>query len=344
MDFEQINALQKRYDAILPSKDYFEGIRQAYASITPNAEYLESIRTAYSNIALSQTNFTPLLAGINSTNRLHYTPTMHFSDSLAEFSKTFRAISEAFYAPIVQFGRIVADIYESIRAFFEALAYPFIRFSQIVNDLAALVSPIIRDYATSWNRIRSMNLSQVLETLSAIYPEEIGNDWESDNDVATLTIQEQEEIVGITELIATQPENWQARLMEWYEKWAKQNPVIAKLLTKYILPVFIAVTATMAVTSISATRSATLLREEPMRNAPVITTIIENKNVFIVDSVPYWHEVEYEDVDTGEIYSGWIPKRSITYSEYSSYQEDESSTDSQEDVESVITSEHEGDK
>ena len=64
------------------------------------------------------------------------------------------------------------------------------------------------------------------------------------------------------------------------------------------------------------------MRTEPTSKAPIVINIIENQNIVIVNSVPYWREIEYEDKVTGETYCGWVAKRSIEYDEYQQEEKD----------------------
>jgi len=189
------------------------------------------------------------------------------------------------------------------------------------REIISNLDPKIFECLHTWNSMKNVSLGQILEALSETYPESMENENSIDVDDITLSEEEKSEIVNIIEMIAAQPQNWQTTLIDWCNKWAERNPVIVKIFVDYIRPILIAVASGIIVAH-AITSQETPLHTEPTSNAPIVTNIIENQNVVIVNSVPDWHEIEFEDKVTGETYCGWVVKRSIEYDEHQQEEKD----------------------
>jgi len=189
-----------------------------------------------------------------------------------------------------------------------SLAPTLMQFSIVAKEIISKIDPKIFEYLHIWNSLKNVSLRQVFETLRANYPDSIEDEESVNRDIAILTDAEKNELVQITEVVVTQSANWQARLVEWCDKWAECNPALVRLLKIVIMPLFLTVAGAVIATAVITARQ-TPLREEPATNAATITNIIHNQNIFIINSVPYWYEIEYEDTSTGKYHCGWIPKR-----------------------------------
>ena len=116
-----------------------------------------------------------------------------------------------------------------------------IQMSIATREIISNIDPKIFEYLHTWNSIKNVNLGQILEVLSEAYPESLENENSVYVDDVALSEKERIEIVKITEVIATQPQNWQTTLIDWCNKWAERNPVIVKMLVHFILPLFVAI-------------------------------------------------------------------------------------------------------
>ena len=60
--------------------------------------------------------------------------------------------------------------------------------------------------------------------------------------------------------------------------------------------------------------------EEPNTQAPIIYHIEQHQQVVIIGKVPYYYVIETKDVETNEIKTGYVSKRSVELKEIDSIQ------------------------
>jgi len=286
MTVEQIQALQARIQKYTVPDEVMEYQRRAEeinrATVNLGVHLTEQIQAVYRAVE-------PMLIHIRAVNRMIEPTLPHIVRGLQAYDVVVKNITHTLTPAMMQMSIAAREIISNI-------------------------DPKLFECLHTWNSIKNVNLGQMLEALNETYPESLENENSFDVDDITLSEEEKIEIVKITEVIATQPQNWQIALVDWCNKWAARNPVIVKMLVHFILPLFIAIASGIIVTYAITSREAPL-RTEPTSKAPIVINIIENQNIVIVNSVPYWHEIEYEDKVTGETYCGWVAKRSIEYDE-----------------------------
>jgi|GEM_PF-4225711 len=286
MTIEQIQALQARIpkytipDEVIKYQRQVEEINWTTANL--GLHITEQIQTAYKAVE-------PMIMYIQMANRTIEPILLHIARNLQVYDSVVKNIAHTLTPAMMQM-------------------------SIVAREIVSNLDPKIFEYLHTWNSIKNVNLGQMLNTLSEIYPESLENESSFDVNNTTLSEEEKNEVVKITELIATQPQNWQASLIDWYNKWKERNPAIAKMLRHFILPLLITIVGGVIVVHATTSRE-TLLRTEPTSKAPIVINMIENQNIVIVNSVPYWHEIKYEDKFTGETCCGWVAKRSVEYDE-----------------------------
>jgi len=223
----------------------------------------------------------------------------------------------------------IASFLENLNRVATLFAQAAIPVLQDINRLVILVAPVIQNFAIAWSGFKASILEQMLASIeSSISKDAIDS---LDVEVSELSTEDKSEIVEMTELIVTQPKNWQNVMMERIKKWSVDNPFLVWVFHKLIILIPIV----MSTLALYVTNRDTPIRENPDSNAQIVTTVIEKQVVNIVNEVPYWFEVEFRNPNTGSIYNGWMSKRSIEQYEPSIQIREESEEETENEAGSI---------
>ena len=99
--------------------------------------------------------------------------------------------------------------------------------------------------------------------------------------------------------------------MEKFHEWKVKNPIVAGLLVWIIAILVETHIIVPAATEIGQTIKRAVVREEPNTNSVVISQVEEAHNVLIIDAVPYYYYVEFNDPVSNELLCGYISKKSV---------------------------------
>jgi hypothetical protein len=195
------------------------------------------------------------------------------------------------------------------------------------NSVAKLFNPMtpsICDAVETVARIQ-IELQPLLRELNDVYPtatqftelvqriSQYAYDIDFIGDVAEidgLTEEEKESAIETAREILSKPENWEQKLVKSLATMQKKHPVVAKAIV-LILSIVVSLVLGISSNYIYDTIKPAKLRVQPSQDAPVITMVNASQVVFIINDTRYYYEVKYTDPITGEIYSGWVSKRSI---------------------------------
>lgn len=86
----------------------------------------------------------------------------------------------------------------------------------------------------------------------------------------------------------------------------EQKPKLMMIL-QYIL-VFLNMVLFFGDRALSIAQNAAPVREQPYSTSTVVNNITINQQFFVVDSVPYYYQIRYQDPETNEIVDGYIYK------------------------------------
>ena len=168
--------------------------------------------------------------------------------------------------------------------------------------------------AISYNQLRDLyNETSFLKNISDVYAD---YDFSENEDEIALGKHEKEELEDAVNLIVEQPKNWQITLVKYCKIWKERNPALASffaiLFFKFLFPLLVTVGGGLIVAQIITT---TPLREYPSPDSSIITKVCSNQDVLLIGDAPYYYEIQYEHIETGEKNNGWVAKRSVALQE-----------------------------
>ncbi len=250
---------------------------------------------------------------INETNAIY----AQIAPSIQETYRVTSQIAAALNPPLLE---AVRQAQETAR-----MMAPAIReWQENTAQLANLMTPAIRAAAETAARIQ-IELQPLLRELRDVCPSTIQftklfqevslyadeMDFSRDADeIDGLTKDEKLAAAKTVSEILSQPDNWEQRLVKSLVAAQERHPVFAKAIV-WILSAVIAIVLNVSANYLYDTIKMAKLREEPSQNAPLITVVNASQTVNVINDTRYYFEIEYTDSDSGEIYSGWISKRSI---------------------------------
>jgi len=217
--------------------------------------------------------------------------------------------------------KFAIDTMRSVAPIFDS--YKYIDFSPMVGVLQnVLISSEVLD-----NFVRhdfADTLRRLLGGFDVLYQNFDSTDDTDDIDIPhieteyNLTVEENEKITSIVDIVITQPVGWQNIVVKKMESLKADNPVlypIVKHVMKSIILIILAVIGGV-LSHQFITRNDVRLRDEPSVNAETIITIPKNVIVIVVEDRSRWYRVEYNDFESEETYSGWLAKRNVEKYEY----------------------------
>lgn len=201
-------------------------------------------------------------------------------------------------------------------------------------DLTREVAPYLQQWATlsstiDWNSIQlGLNFSHqgfsqewdtLVEELNDDPPEVVLDFFDDD--------EKQVAYAAVSEAVETQ--NWQVALWDKYLVFQKSNPIVARIIL-CIWTILLGLLINVASHYLLNTITKSAMKESPQAQSNTIIIIEQNQTVQVINSVPYYFEIEYTDPVTNKTYQGYISKRSVKQKMMSD--EQESSEDTQPTV------------
>lgn len=169
------------------------------------------------------------------------------------------------------------------------------------------------------------NIVSALERMSAIAAriEEVdtGEFAESgDSAVLSMPLEEQRELASEINNILADDKNWEQRLMDRIEVFKRTHPLWARLLKFLFFYIFLEIFNNVCSTEIGQMLFPAKVYEEPNIQASIVYHIEQHQQVVIIGEVPYYYEIETKDIETNEIKTGYVSKRSVELKEIDSIQ------------------------
>ena len=220
------------------------------------------------------------------------------SPELIYAAQTVSMLAETVFPHVTNAGRhYINEVYTMSPYVFEAIHY--------IRETGVRLTPLIdmlQSNAVDWGAFGSLAMSAefILQDfgLDDVAPEKI------------YAADEHDEVVETIIEIISQPDNWQKKLVAAINKYKDYNPALAWLFIKIITALCI-ITCNVAGNILAETNTHAQIRETPEANAQIIQNIETNTPVFVIGNVPYYYEIEFQNMETGEYLSGWITKRSV---------------------------------
>lgn len=186
-------------------------------------------------------------------------------------------------------------------------------------------SEAIFDREALWFDATQPNIISEIERLSAIATriEEVdaGELVESkESTVLSIPLEEQEELAAEIDDILADEKNWEQRLMDRIEMFKQTHPLWAVILKLLFVYIFLEIFNSVCSTGIGQMLFPAKVYEEPNTQAPIIYHIEQHQQVVIIGEVPYYYEIETKDVETNEIKTGYVSKRSVELKEIDAVQ------------------------
>lgn len=169
------------------------------------------------------------------------------------------------------------------------------------------------------------NIVSALERMSAIAAriEEVdtGEFAESgDSAVLSIPLEEQRELASEINNILADDKNWEQRLMDRIEVFKRTHPLWARLLKFLFFYIFLEIFNNVCSIEIGQMLFPAKVYEEPNTQASIVYHIEQHQQVVIIGEVPYYYEIETKDIETNEIKTGYVSKRSVELKEIDSIQ------------------------
>lgn len=111
--------------------------------------------------------------------------------------------------------------------------------------------------------------------------------------------------------ILTSGGNWEQRFMESIQAFSKTHPVVAWILEKVLFAILIGIITNLLSSGLGEMLHPARLYEAPSSSSQVIYQIQSNQSVIVIGDVPYYYAARIQDSQTGEIFSGYVSKRSV---------------------------------
>lgn len=178
----------------------------------------------------------------------------------------------------------------------------------------------IFDRDAFWFDATQSNIVAEIERLSVIASriEEVdtGEIIESKEAAAlNIPLNEQEKIAAEIDDILADEKNWEQRLMDRIDVFKHTHPLWAAVLKLIFIYIFLEIFNSVCSTGIGQALFPAKVYEEPTTQASIIYHIEQHQQVIIIGEVPYYYEIETKDVETNEIKTGYVSKRSVELKE-----------------------------
>lgn len=99
--------------------------------------------------------------------------------------------------------------------------------------------------------------------------------------------------------------------MESIQKFKATHPIIAAVLTGFVLQFIIAISANLVSSAVGQVLRPARVYEEPTSSSQVVYNLDQDQIVAIVGEEPYYFEVQISDDKSQKIVSGYVSKRSL---------------------------------
>jgi len=203
-----------------------------------------------------------------------------------------------------------------VRAIPPSLFTESTRFSVLAIQRA--FADTLKDFDTSYIRDSLSRLSFVLNDFRGILGDELTDVDEEQQ------VEFEADVKSIVDGSSTQ--NWQQRFSGNVRKWGAKNPVLAFILMFFVFQMMIMIMYDTAKYLLIKPQQATV-RELPSITAEVVVKIEQYEMVTVVDSQNHWVKVVYLNPEDGDVYEGWLSKRSCMEIEFEEQEESEDAVD-----------------
>lgn len=115
--------------------------------------------------------------------------------------------------------------------------------------------------------------------------------------------------------IFLESENWQVVFKEKFEKWSEKNPLFSGFLVIILISILINIASDLVTDAITNARVG--IKNRPTENSDTVVIVPDNATVVIISADnpdENYHKVQYTDPITGDVYEGFISKKSINAS------------------------------
>lgn len=181
-----------------------------------------------------------------------------------------------------------------------------------ITEFIPSIDTSFRDaMAYSWDDLTQKGAgSEVLSFMEDFVSEELPEGFDAEK-IKTISADERIQLAADINEAVGKKENWQQHLMAQIQEWKQQNPIVAVILCfivsfliqNYILsPVF---------SQIGQTIKSAVIREEPNASSAQVCQVEKDWEVVLIDDVPYYYQVEFDDPVTGERLYGFISKKTV---------------------------------
>jgi hypothetical protein len=277
--------LQRKAEAITANIDYTSTVRAISESVGRVANAASALNASHAATAISEV-----------------------ARSIASFDTNYitRALSQAMH-PLLANREFMTSQLDGMKSITGSVSRA-LDSSPIIEHTWVSIQ---RTYDLYTNIYRDLDLSHMSERLShmSLLFKDVYNAWgyEYTDGDETLRIDFENDIKESVEDCKNQ--NWQQMLYGKFQKWKAKNPVIAAIFLFFILQFIVMFMYDTAQSRIVMSHQ-TAIKQLPSINAEIVVNVNQQNVFFVIDSQRYWVNVVFINPETGEIYEGWVSKRS----------------------------------
>lgn len=151
--------------------------------------------------------------------------------------------------------------------------------------------------------------------ISDVYGDEDDSDDNSEYADVEVTPEIRAEIAADITEVLSRPDKAGDISQSKYVKWKEQHPFLADIYMQVLLPLIQAILygliAFGAASLIASVNKDARVYEKPTSTSNVVNNISVEQNVTIIGDAPYFYEVEFVDLETGETVTGYIYKGNL---------------------------------
>ena len=225
----------------------------------------------------------------------------HALSHTTRFADAYKAIIETqqFYQESMQSLSAIAKEVAATRSEWEASIKGL---NDLVQSYQAITRPLQK------KAVISDTVQTIHEVESITFPEET----DMSEQASVLSETEKSELASEINDAISQHENWEQRLMALLLSYRDQHPIFAWIIKNVFLVILLGIAASMIYERfIGSVDKPAAVRAEPRVSATSIYIINQHQDIIILDDVPYYYYVEFDDPESQQAIQGYISKRSV---------------------------------
>ena len=129
--------------------------------------------------------------------------------------------------------------------------------------------------------------------------------------VQELSENEKKRIAAEVTDILSDEKNWEQRLSERIDGFTKEHPVWAYIIKSIFIALILGIIQDTASTYIGRLINSAHVYEEPSSMSQTIYHIEQHQDILIINTVPYYYQIEIKDPSSEQVISGYVSKRSV---------------------------------